>query len=57
MTTTVTVDAHAWSVEVTTVDLNADGTTVENKATVPQNTKQDFNVWQGRELHIKEMPN
>lgn len=58
MTTKVTVDAHAgWPVEVTTVDLNTDGSKLESKSTVPPNTTQDFYVHSHRELHIKEMPN
>lgn len=57
MTTKVTVDAHAgWPVEVTTIDLSADGTRLEHPAQiVAPNTVQDFYVHSHRALHVREM--
>ena len=62
MTTRVTVDAHAgWPVEVTTIDrvrmLGEDADRVtESKTRVDPYTTRDFYVYQGRELHVKELP-
>ena len=57
MTTKVTVDAHAgWPVEVVAIDLNENGTRLENPAQiVAPNTVQDFYVHSHRELRVREM--
>ncbi len=61
MTTRITVDAHAgWPVEVTTVDLNTDGSLVDPSFQIPTQTVQphttrEFYVTSHRELHIKEV--
>ncbi len=53
MTTTVTVKTHDWEVLVTAKDT----TTKKNisKARVPKNTSQDFYVFNGQDLFIKEI--
>lgn len=58
MTTKVTVDAHAgWRVEVKVVDVFSDGgVAAESTTVVESHTTRDFYVHQGRELHIKELP-
>ena len=57
MTTKVTVDAHAgWPVSVSIMDMNRDGEWFESNFTiVPAGTKQDFHIYDTRQLLISEM--
>jgi len=59
MTSTVTVEAHGWDIEVTAVDTNPTTKEVTESVliVVRKNTKVPVTFWDTRSLKMREIPN